>query len=1108
MSTNRERELKALSKNTFSILQKVFVLPIFIVIVFSYATPALAFNPITSLTDFFYKIFFTPTTIQVITPTTPAPVQKTTSPVVVIGNSTSNIPKVSDATILSILQRLINQPNIQNKLRGPRGFQGAQGLSGFSRYTFPNIDGLPGQVLHTNGAGALVWGYVGGGGSSTTNYNSQWTTTGSDIYFNTGNIGIGTMAPATTLEVNGTTRSALQDKGGQVFNVKAYGAVGDGSTDDYTAINSALVAARAAQGTLYFPHGTYKYSTTLSFGGNNVHYRGESGTVLYFTGTGNAIEFNADSGDYVRATIENIQIKGNPNATNGIYFQRQHNLNVRNVYVRDVSGAGLLIKGSVLGVIDHFTMGPSGVPFSTVPVNGILIDSYTGIGSSTTITILVPDINGVSGSGIKFAGVSYSTVIGGTSEDNGRGIEIMANAIGIHISDMDLEGNTNQDILVNGPDAVFDNIDSLKLVQVGATAKRASFDNGEFSSIQIDAGANRTFLSKLMYNYGSPGTLTDAGTDTYYDHIQDGQTGVVTTNLLDIVGRSATITGNTTLATASGTTNTFGSGASSINTIGSTTTPGALTLHGATTLDNTFSQTGVNTFSTGTGAISLNGSTSVTGTNTFNVGTGLATLGGNVNIAGNVGIGTTATGPKLEIRANGSLVNSPAVVLLLNNRTSGTADIGSGLAVSYSLQDSAVYDKPAAQTWVTWVNATDTTQRAAMTDYLVNTSGVQKQGVTQVLQSDQATVNIGIGTTAPANILHVTGAPATSTHTAQIDNTLGGTTQNNGLLILAGNNTGVAASEMITFKRPDLTVIGSISQNAAGSVAYNLTSDERIKENITPTTYGLPDLMKINVSDFNFINDPTKQKTTGFIAQNLYTIYPGAVTPNGDNGTDTLTPGITPWMIDYSKLTPLLVKSVQDLNLNLESIAGTFTPIPSSASESFVNVFFKNLFAKITTWLADAGNGVGDFFANRVRTKNLCISNDNGETCVTRNQLDSLLAGASGSGGGTPALVTPTCVAPQILVNNVCVDPAPATLQSIAITTPATKLSYTVGDTLDITGLVITGTYSDATTKVETVSASDVSGFDSTTPVTGQVLTITVGGKTITYTIDVVAVVQ
>lgn len=82
---------------------------------------------------------------------------------------------------------------------------------------------------------------------------------------------------------------------------------------------------------------------------------------------------------------------------------------------------------------------------------------------------------------------------------------------------------------------------------------------------------------------------------------------------------------------------------------------------------------------------------------------------------------------------------------------------------------------------------------------------------------------------------------------------------------------------------------------------------------------------------------------------------------------------------------------------------------------------------------------------------------------------------------------------------------APITLESIAIATPATKLSYTVGDLLDISGLVITGTYSDNSTTTETITAINVSGFDSSVPATGQVLTITINGKTATYAIDIVA---
>jgi Pectate lyase superfamily protein len=69
-----------------------------------------------------------------------------------------------------------------------------------------------------------------------------------------------------TLTPNGngaTVVTNLQDKGGQVFNVKAYGARGDGTTDDTAAIQAAFNAMPAG-GKLLFPPGAYKV-TSLNF---------------------------------------------------------------------------------------------------------------------------------------------------------------------------------------------------------------------------------------------------------------------------------------------------------------------------------------------------------------------------------------------------------------------------------------------------------------------------------------------------------------------------------------------------------------------------------------------------------------------------------------------------------------------------------------------------------------------------------------------------------------------------------------------------------------------------------------------------------------------------
>jgi len=76
-------------------------------------------------------------------------------------------------------------------------------------------------------------------------------------------------------------------------------------------------------------------------------------------------------------------------------------------------------------------------------------------------------------------------------------------------------------------------------------------------------------------------------------------------------------------------------------------------------------------------------------------------------------------------------------------------------------------------------------------------------------------------------------------------------------------------------------------------------------------------------------------------------------------------------------------------------------------------------------------------------------------------------------------------------------------LDSIAITTEPDKTTYYVGDTLDITGIVVTATYSDNSTGEVTVEAANITGFDSSTPVEEQTLTVTYGGKTDTFTVTI-----
>jgi len=66
--------------------------------------------------------------------------------------------------------------------------------------TYPNTHGTSGQVLSTTGSGTLTWTTVSGGGS-------QWTSSSNNIYYSTGNVGIGTNSPSSKLHLVGAGAS-------------------------------------------------------------------------------------------------------------------------------------------------------------------------------------------------------------------------------------------------------------------------------------------------------------------------------------------------------------------------------------------------------------------------------------------------------------------------------------------------------------------------------------------------------------------------------------------------------------------------------------------------------------------------------------------------------------------------------------------------------------------------------------------------------------------------------------------------------------------------------------------------------------------------------------
>ena len=102
--------------------------------------------------------------------------------------------------------------------------------------------------------------------------------------------------------------------------------------------------------------------------------------------------------------------------------------------------------------------------------------------------------------------------------------------------------------------------------------------------------------------------------------------------------------------------------------------------------------------------------------------------------------------------------------------------------------------------------------------------------------------------------------------------------------------------------------IGSITQSGTTAVLYNLTSDQRLKENIQDAAPASALIDAIQVRQFDWKSDGSFQRY-GFIAQELVTVAPEAVHAPADPEEMMA--------VDYSKLVPMLVKEIQSLRKRL-----------------------------------------------------------------------------------------------------------------------------------------------------------------------------------------------
>ena len=111
------------------------------------------------------------------------------------------------------------------------------------------------------------------------------------------------------------------------------------------------------------------------------------------------------------------------------------------------------------------------------------------------------------------------------------------------------------------------------------------------------------------------------------------------------------------------------------------------------------------------------------------------------------------------------------------------------------------------------------------------------------------------------------------------------------------------------------STVGKI-EVTSNSTTYTTSSDYRLKENITTLENGIDRLNKLKPVKFNWIE--SGQEEEGFIAHEVDEIFSDAVTGEKDAVQDNGT--VSPQTMDYGRITPLLVKAIQEQQEQIEQL--------------------------------------------------------------------------------------------------------------------------------------------------------------------------------------------
>jgi len=286
-------------------------------------------------------------------------------------------------------------------------------------------------------------------------------------------------------------------------------------------------------------------------------------------------------------------------------------------------------------------------------------------------------------------------------------------------------------------------------------------------------------------------------------------------------------------------------------------------------------------------------------------------------VTGGIGVGKDVyIGESLNVAANKSTTLGGTLSVVGNTNLSGSLGVAAGRATdlggTLNVDQATTLQSTLAVTGATTLSSTlGVSGATTLNSTLRVVSGTTLQSTLAVTGATtlSSTLSVNSNTTI-GGILSVSGATTLSS-TLSVS---GATTLSSTLSVSSSTTIGgtLSVSSSTTIGGP-LTVSGTTqingSLNVTGDITAFFSSDQRLKDNITPISNALEKVNSISGNTYDWNEESGKQgHDVGVIAQEVLEVLPEAVITR-DNGY---------LAVDYHKVIPLLVESIKSLSKKVE----------------------------------------------------------------------------------------------------------------------------------------------------------------------------------------------